>query len=150
MVSLVDIVPQTRTVKIQGGDVVLRGLGLRQIADLLLRFPSLRNIITQGAPALELETLLVMAPEALAAIIAEAANESEAEATIADALSIDDISACLTAIVELTMPSGPVPFFLRIAQLVNLGVGLSGKDQDTILPPMPNGSLPADTQPATS
>ena len=149
MVSLLDIVPQKRTVQIAGGELELRGLGLRQIADLLLRFPNLRNLVTQGAPEIEIEALLLMAPDAIGAIIAEAASQPDAEATIADALSVDDISTCLTAIVDLTMPKGPLPFFLQVARLVNLGVGLIGKDQATISPPMPNGSLPADTIPAT-
>lgn len=148
MVSLIDIVPQTRTVEITGGDLTLRGLGLRQIAGLLLRFPSLRNLVTQGAPSLDMEALFTMAPDALAAIVAIAANQPEAEAAIADNLALEDISTCLTAIAELTMPKGPIPFFLQVVQLVNLGVGLSGRDQDTSSLPTPNGSLPQDTIPA--
>jgi hypothetical protein len=147
MVSLVDIVPQTRTVEIAGGELILRGLGLRQIANLLLRFPSLRNIVTQGAPELEVETLLLMAPDAIGAIIAEAASQPNAEAAIADNLAVEDVSTCLAAIVDLTMPKGPLPFFLLVSQMVNFGVGLSGRDQLTSSPPMPNGSLPQDTHP---
>jgi hypothetical protein len=41
MVSLIDIVPQTRAVQIAGGELELHGLGLRQIANLMLRLRTL-------------------------------------------------------------------------------------------------------------
>jgi hypothetical protein len=148
MVSLVDIVPQARSVPINGGDLVLRGLGLRQIANLLLRFPSLRNLLTEGAPELDVETLLLMAPEAIGAIIAEAADQPDAAATIPDTMSIEDVAACLLMIRDLTMPGGPAPFFALVARLINAAAP-SGRVPDTTSPPMPNGSSPPDIHPAT-
>jgi len=147
MVSLVDIVPQTRTVQIAAGDIELRGIGLRQIADLLVRFPELRKLMVEGAPAVVVETLLADAPEAIGSIIAYAANQPEAADTIADALSLDDLADCLIAILDLTMPSGTAPFMDRIARLVSGASGAPlGKGPDTTMPPRPNGS----SQPATA
>jgi hypothetical protein len=149
MVSLVDIVPQKRTVQISGGELELRGLGLRQIADLLLRFPALRNLLVQGAPELEVDALIIMAPDAIGAVIAEAAGQPEAAEAIADKLAIDDITECLLAVRDLTMPNGPAPFLDRLTRLINGGgVGLSGRVPGTSSPPMPNGSSPPDTIPA--
>jgi hypothetical protein len=149
MVSLVDIVPQTRVVQIAGGDLTLHGLGLRQIAELLLRFPHLRNLFVANAPELSPETLLITAPDAIGAIIAEAAHQPEASDTIADSLAIDDIVECLLAVCDLTLPNGPVPFIERLTKLLGGGVGLSGKAPAMSSPPLPNGSLLPDTIPAT-
>ena len=126
MVSLIDIVPQTRTVQIAAGEIELRGLALRHIADLLVRFPELRKLFVESAPAVDVDTLLVGAPDAVGAIIAHAAGQPDAADTIADALSLDDVADCLIAIRDLTMPNGPGPFMERIARLVGGGGGQSG------------------------
>jgi hypothetical protein len=147
MVSLVDIVPQTRTVQTAAGELELRGLGLRQIAELLLRFPSLRNLFVQNAPELGVETLLLMAPEAIAAIVAEAAGQPEAAGAIADGgLSLDDLAECLVAVRDLTMPNGAAPLLERLTKLLDASsvVGRSGRARDMSSPPLPNGSSPAD------
>ena len=150
MVSLIDIVPQTATVQIAVGDVELRGLGLRQIADLLVRFPELRKLMAEGAPAVDVDTLIANAPEAVGTIIAQAAGQPEAADTIADALSLDDVAACLVAIHDLTMPNGRGPFMERIARLLaGAGDGLPGRDQVTSMPRRPNGSSPPDIVSAT-
>lgn len=138
MVSLIDIVPQRKTVQIAVGEIELRGLGLRQIADLLTRFPELRKLLVEGAPAIDVDTLIAGAPEAIGTIIAEAANQPEAAETIADALSLDDLADCLIAIRDLTMPNGVAPFMDRIGRLVSAGGGPRGRDQDTNTPPPPS------------
>src|SRR6185503_6011090 len=115
MVSLIDIVPQTREVETAHGTVVLRGLGLRHIADLFLRFPEVRKFFSPGAPEIDVAVLLSEAPDAIAAIIAEAAGQPEAAERIAEAFSPDDAAACLLAIQELTMPA---PFFARLGALL--------------------------------
>jgi hypothetical protein len=150
MVSLVDIVPQKRTVQLSSGELELRGLGLRQIADLLLRFPTLRNLFVEGAPELEVETLLVMAPDAIGAIIAEAAGQPEAVAAIADgALDLDELTDCLVVVRDLTMPHGAAPLLERLTALLGGNVGgLSGRVPGMSSPPVPNGSLLPGTIPA--
>jgi hypothetical protein len=149
MVSLVDIVPQKRSVQTSAGELELRGLGLRQIADLLLRFPSLRNLFVEGAPDLDVETLLVMAPDAIGAIIAEAAHQPDAVDAIADgALTLEELTDCLIAVRDLTMPHGAVPLLTGLALLLP-GAGLSGRAPAMSSPPPLNGSLPPDTIQAT-
>src|SRR5262249_18622147 len=143
MVSLVDIVPQTRTVTIAGGELELRRLGLRQIASLLLQFPSLRNLITDGAPAIDVSELLAFAPDAIATIIAEAAGQPEAVEAIAEGrLTPDEVLDCLTAIHDITFPGGVRPLLERLG-LFNAGdvepVPV-GKARATNTPPPPSNS----------
>ena len=149
MVSLVDIVPQTRTVALSIGSVELRGLGLRHVADLLVRFPELRKLWAGGAPALDVDTLIEAAPDAVGAIIAIAASQPEAAETIGDALSLDDAAECLIAIRELTMPGGVDPFVERLARLLGADADPVGKGAATNTPPPPNSSSHTDTLPAT-
>jgi hypothetical protein len=160
MVSLVDIVPQKRRVQIAVYDedgvptgesavLELRGLGLRQIADLFLTFQGLRNIFTEGAPALSPTEIIDRAPDAIGTIIALAAGQPEAAEKIVDVgggLTPDEIGDCLEAIYELTFPRGVTPFLLRLAPFMGLVADVpSGGDPDMNVPPAPNGSLPADT-----
>jgi len=140
MVSLVDIVPQTKTVRIAAGDLELRGLGLRHVADLLVRFPELRKLFVEGAPALDVDALIEMAPEAVAAIIAEAAEQPEAAPQIAEAMALDDMVDCLLAVRDLTMPNGTAPFMERLLKLIGAGGAADqpGRDQDMNSPPPPS------------
>lgn len=136
MVSLTDIVPQTRDVETAHGTVTLRGLGLRHIADLLLRFPEVRKFFSATAPEIDSAVLLTEAPDAIAAIIAEAAGQPDAADRIAEAFSPDDAAACLLAVQELTMPA---PFFERLAALL-------GNDSPRASA-RPNGRAPAMSMP---
>lgn len=148
MVSIVDIVPQTRTVEVASGELTLRGLGLRQIADLFLAFPSLRNLFTEGAPELTATELILQAPEAIGTIIAEAAGQPEAaDAIAAGSLTPDEVLDCLVAIRDLTFPRGVGPLFERVGALMALAgaAGPPGKDQATNAPPLPNSLSPPDT-----
>jgi hypothetical protein len=142
MVSLVDIVRQTRTVKIAAGEIELRGLGLRQIADLFLAFPSLRNISTEGAPDIGVVELIAQAPDAIATVIAESARQPEAVEAIADGvLTPDDVIECLTVIADLTFPQGARPFLERLWRLLGLRVAAkAGEDQGTSAPMVPSDS----------
>ncbi len=138
MVSLADIVPQTRAVDTAHGTIELHGLGLRHIADLFLRFPEIRKFFARNAPEIDVAVLLTEMPDAIGAIIAEAAGQPEAAERIADALSPNDAAACLLAVQELTMPA---PFFARLASLLgNNGVAdrPNGKAADMSSPPPPS------------
>jgi hypothetical protein len=145
MVSLVDIVPQTRTVPIAGGEIELRGLGLRQIAGLLVRFPELRKLFTPGGPEWDLEALLLLMPDAVGSIIAESARQPEAAATIPDTMSPSDIVECLAAIRMLTIPNGIDPLFQRLADGGdNRDGSQSGVARDISSPSRLNSLLPPD------
>jgi hypothetical protein len=151
MVSLVDIVPQKRVVQIAAGELELHGLGLRQIADLFLQFPMLRNLFTEGAPEVDLVDFATQAPGAVGLVIAEAAGQPEAAQAVSDgtALMPDETLECLLVIRDLTFPRGIGPLMERLAALIGGGVVSLGRARDTSSLPAPNGSLPADTLTAT-
>jgi len=138
MVSLTDIIPQTRDVETAHGTLTLRGLGLRHIAELFLRFPEVRKFFSAGAPEIDVAVLLAEAPDAIAAIIAEAAGQPEAAERIAEAFSPDDAAACLLAIQALTMPA---PFLARLGALLgnsDAGARPNGMAADMSSPPPPS------------
>lgn len=125
MVSLVDIVPQTRTVRIADGELVLRGLGLRQIAGLLLRFPEFRKYLVEGGTvAVDPDVLLAQIPGCVGAIIAEASGQPEAEDAIEDKMALGDIIECVTTIHRLTIPEGADPLFVHLLRVLG-GVPVS-------------------------
>jgi hypothetical protein len=140
MVSLVDIVPQTRMVEIAAGTIKLRGLGIKHIAALLLDYPELRKLwMNRGAPAFEIEALIATMPGAVGTIIAMAAGEEEVADQIIDALSLDDITECLIVVRDLTMPNGVYPFAEKLARLLGGGEPLpSGKAAGMNTPPPPS------------
>jgi hypothetical protein len=148
MISLTDIVPQKRVVQTAAGELELRGLGLRQIADLFLQFMTLRDLFTENDTDVTITQVALQAPDAVAAIVAEAAGQPDAAAVVAGgALSPDEILDCLEAIYELTFPRGVSPLLERVAVLLRAGglvVGRSGRAPDTNVPPLPNGSSPPD------
>jgi hypothetical protein len=92
-----------------------------------------------------------MAPDAIGAIIAEAAGQPEAGDAIADgALALDELTECLVVVWDMTMPNGAAPLLHRLTALFGGNVvGLSGRVQDTSTPPVPNGSSQPDTIHAT-
>lgn len=138
MVSLVDIVPQTRDVETAHGVLTLRGLGLRHIADLFLRFPEIRKFFTGHAPEIDVAVMVVEMPDTVGAIIAYAASQPDSADTIAENMSLDDAAACLVVIQELTMPA---PFFERLAALLgNSGRGArpNGRAPDMPMPQQPS------------
>jgi hypothetical protein len=142
MVSLIDIVPQTRTVQTTHGEVELRGLGLRPIADLLVRFPELRKFLAFGAPALDIDILLAIAPDAVGTIIAEAAAQPAAADAIAAGFLLDDVIKCLLVIQDLTFPNGAVPLERGVRQLMGMKDPDQGTDQGTLTPPQPSNLSP--------
>jgi hypothetical protein len=148
MVSLVDIIPQRRTVELSVGSLELRGLGLRHIADLLLLHPELRGVYVAGSLSLDVDNLLAVAPSAVGSIIAWSANQPEAVDAIIDALTLDDLAECLIAIRDLTMPAGVDPFVERLARLLGKADALAGRAPGTSTPPLPSASSPADMSPA--
>jgi hypothetical protein len=149
MVSLADIVPQTREVEITSGTLKLRGLGLRHIADLFLRFPEIRKLFDMRAPEINVPVLIVEMPDAIGAIIAEAAGEPDMADHVADALSPGDATACFNAIMEMTQPG---PFFHLLAGMAGTADAPDrpGRAADTNSPPQPSSSSVAGMTPAPS
>jgi hypothetical protein len=148
MVSLVDIVPQKRSVTIGAGELELRGLGLRQIASLFLQFPSLRNFFVENAPGVDFVEMLALMPDAVATIIAEAADQPDAMEALSKGgvLTAEEMLDCLTVIFDLTFPRGAVPLLERLTALIGRGAvpGPSGKAPAMNSPQEPRNSSPPD------
>jgi hypothetical protein len=150
MVALIDIVPLKRTVQIADGEVPLRALSLRQIADLFLRFPPLQQRLTPGAPPVDPSLLIVSMPDAVGAIIAEAAGQPEAAENIATNMSTEDVAECLIAVLEITAPRGLGPLLDRLANLFGTQfAGIPGKVPATNSQRPPRNSLRQDTHAET-
>jgi hypothetical protein len=125
-ISLVDIVPQKRTVQLAAGELELRGLGLRQIAHLFLQFPSLQNWFTEGAPAVDPVELINLLPDAVATVIAEAADQPNALEVLASGgvITPDEAYECISVIFDLTFPRGVVPLLQKLTALVGRDAAL--------------------------
>jgi hypothetical protein len=119
--------------------VSVRGLSLRDIASLLMRFPDLLTVF--NGRELNVESLILSAPSAAAAIMAAGAgyaSDAKAEAVCAT-LGLQYQVNMLIKIVELTFPAGIGPF---VEAMERLSVSLPG--------PKANGAAPDHETPATS
>jgi hypothetical protein len=138
MVGLIDIAPQTETIKVQGASVAVYGISAKGIAHLLGRFPEMRKLMT--GQQVKSENLMAMGGDAVAAIIAAGCGypaDKQAEA-MAGKLAIDAQADLLTAIVRLTLPAGLGPF---VDKLTALG---------GILETAPSAMAPASSSPKPS
>jgi hypothetical protein len=138
MVSLLDIADQQKTVTIRDKDVVVFGISAQDIVYLFGKFPELRLLMSGKQADLTPETLLKLAPGAVAAAIAAgtgSAGDENAEA-VAARLGLGEQLDLLAAIFDLTFPQGVGPF---VAKLDALGLlksadGASGWAQATKSP----------------
>ena len=141
MVGLLDIAPAAETVTVGGQPVAVHGVSARGIAVLLGRFPELRALIAQRQQDVSADRLMVLVPDAIAAIIAAGTGlpgDAAMEAA-ADRLPVEEQLDLLDAILRLTLPSGIGPFVERLAGLGSrLGVA------------SPAPAIPATTSPAPS
>lgn len=132
MVGLLDIAPLTQTVKIRDQPIEVTGVSAKGVAQLLLRFPELRALIS--GRDVGLDQLLELGGDIVAAVIAAGcgqAGDREAEAA-AGRLGLDDQAELLAAIMTLTMPQGIGPF---VDKLARMGLKPAG-GSDTEMPDM--------------
>jgi hypothetical protein len=139
MVSLADIAPVSRVVPTSVGDVEVWGLSGMRIADLILRFPLLRNLMTEGDEPQVFEAAVTMVPGAVAAVVAAATHQLDAEANIDANLPVGDQIDILMAVGDLTMPKGIGPLVQWLGRMTGQSLALPGrgsvdpgKVQDTI------------------
>jgi hypothetical protein len=117
MVGLLDIAPLNQAVTIRNQPIEVTGVSVRGLAQLLLRFPELRALIS--GREVGLDQLLALGGDIVAAVIAAGcgqAGEAEAEKA-AGRLGLDDQAELLAAIMTLTMPQGLGPFVDKLARL---------------------------------
>ena len=117
MVGLLDIAPLTETVTVRDQPIEVTGVTAKGLAQLLLRFPELRALIS--GREVGLDQLLALGGDIVAAVIAAGcgqAGEAQAEAA-AGRLGLDDQAELLAAIMTLTMPQGLGPFVDKLARM---------------------------------
>jgi hypothetical protein len=135
MVGLLDIAPLTETVTVRDQPIEVTGVSAKGVAQLLLRFPELRALIS--GRDVGLDQLLALGGDIIAAVIAAGcgqAGDERAEAA-AGRLGLDDQAELLTAIMKLTMPQGIGPFVDKLARMgLNPDVGGGSKTPESSLP----------------
>jgi hypothetical protein len=124
MVGLLDLRPRPVSVRINGGEIDVRGVSADGVAYLFGKFPELADKITNKTVAVG-DLMTIGRGGAIAAIIAAgcgAVGDEEHESAAAS-LPLGDQAELLAAILKLTMPDGLVPFVERLA---GLGIVQSG------------------------
>jgi hypothetical protein len=114
MTGLLDIAPQRVTVDVLGRELEVEGVTVRGIAELLRRFPGLRELFAGGQGV---ESIAAAMPDLVAAIIASGlgyTGDAEYEAA-AERLPAEAQAKLFGAILRLTMPAGIGPFVEELA-----------------------------------
>jgi hypothetical protein len=117
MVGLLDIAPLTQTITVRDHPIEVAGVSAKGVAQLLLRFPELRALIS--GREVGLDQLLALGGDIIAAVIAAGCGvpgDERAEAA-AGRLGLDDQAELLAAIMKLTMPQGIGPFVEKLARM---------------------------------
>lgn len=147
--NLADLAAQTKDVEVPGGFVTVKGISVQTALALLQRYPHLAKL----ANGFKVSDLIVVAPGALAAIIAAGFGkfgDEQAEEQAAD-IPIETQFDLIEAIGGLTFKNGFGPFVSRVMALADaVKSAPSTKAFSTSLPQTSKPSLPADTDPAMS
>lgn len=120
MVSLLDIVPATETVTVQGQAVAVQGVSATGVAHLLGRFAEIRAML--AGRIIDPDKLVTMGGPIVAAIIAAGcghAGNADAE-RIAGSLGVDEQADLLAVILRLTLPQGVGPFVEKLTAMGGL------------------------------
>jgi hypothetical protein len=143
MASILDIVPHTETVSIEGTDIIVRGVGIDAIARALSIAPELADVMKPGGTQrLDASSLLIAAPMAIHIIIAEAAGTPD-EATIkaVGCLPFWAQVDLVEAIIRLSFPDGIIPFVARLTGLLGDAPGARRNGAASgIVEPVSNGA----------
>lgn len=142
MAGLLNIALATETV----AGATIKGVSAKGVSYLLARFPEVRKLMSGQALSLTPEAIMMLAPEAIAAIIATgcgivpdgsddgAKRQREAEMEASDIpaeLQLDLIGAIL----RVTMPGGVGPFVAKLEKLGAFAAEGFSKVADTKSPP---------------
>lgn len=134
MPGLRDIAAASETVDIRGHKIDVHGVPARTIAELLNRFPELRELMS--GREVDVSAIYSVAGNAVAPVIAAATGDEEADA---ERLGADDQAVILEAALRLTFPSGVGPFVDRLAGMGDALGGQSSKAPDTKSPKQSKG-----------
>jgi hypothetical protein len=141
MVGLIDIAPSVETIDVQGTSVAVHGISAKGLAHLLSRFPELRKLMS--GHEVEIEQLMAMGGEAVAAIIAAGCGYpgDPAAENVAARLTLEAQVDLLSGILRLTLPGGFGPFVEKLTALGGLILPAAQADA---------GDAPSATEPASS
>lgn len=122
MDSLLDIAPITETVEVAGKQIQVSGISIRDIANLIVRFPKLKDLFAGDRDNINATGLAAMIPEAIGAIIAcgVGSPHDKKYEVAANKLATGDQVALLATIITLTLPGGLDPLMARIEGVVSL------------------------------
>jgi hypothetical protein len=146
--NLTDLAPMSENVPIGDSYLTVSGISAKMGLEVLKRFPKVLGMATGGK--FDLGAFLVVAPDAVAAIIAAATGQlgNDAAEEIAGALGIETQLDVLEAVGRLTFTKGFAPFAERVMALANAAnSGLSSKGTGMKLPQASKPSSPLDTPP---
>lgn len=117
MVGLLEIAPLTQIVTVRDQPIEVTGVSAKGVAQLLLRFPELRALIS--GRQVGHDQLLALGGDIIAAVIAAGCGHpgDELAEAASSRLGLDDQAELLAAIVKLTMPQGIGPFVDKLSRL---------------------------------
>lgn len=119
--GLLDVLPQSEVVVINGKDIPVYGISARGVGALLMRFPDLVKLFDNAIEGdAKMDILKNVAPNAIAPIIAAACGnlgDAEAEA-VAERLSVETQLEILDAARRLTFKDGLGPFARRLESMM--------------------------------
>ena len=121
MASLLDIVPLTTTVSVNGTEITVRGVGIDAIACAMSASPDLAALMRPGGVILsDPASLLMAAPAALHGVIAEACGMAgdAAALEVVRTLPFHSQVDLVEAIIKLSFPGGVLPFVPRLTGLL--------------------------------
>lgn len=104
MGALSDIVGKNPTVTLRGVDIEITGISAKSFSVLIARFPQILEMLDGRASSFNLETLVAVGPEFVAAVLAAGTGslaDPEAEKNAAR-LTLDDQFTLLEAIMKWT------------------------------------------------
>lgn len=142
MTGLLDIALATEQV----AGVTITGVSAHGVSYLLARFPEIRSLMTGREMTFTVDRIMLLAPEAIAAIIAvgcgnvpdgpegSADKQTKVEAKAAT-LPVGMQVEFLEAVLRLTMPGGVGPFVARLNKLADFAAEGFGKEAGTKSPP---------------
>lgn len=124
MTSLMDITVATETVKVQGQDVEVRGLGLTDLGHLVVLYPEIKALLTGGGSGLSLDNIIEKFPGLLVdVIVCGTGNRGDAQARAkVDTLPIDEQINLFEGVLKASFKAsgGAGPFVARLTALLGL------------------------------
>lgn len=120
MVSLLDIAPSYRQIKIQGNDISVPGISLEALVALAKRYPQLVELVQAGNLSIEKEKLFDLGLDVVSSFLAAGLgyfNNPDAEARCR-AFRPGESLELATAIIEESFPQGPKSFFEQVTSVL--------------------------------